>query len=477
MTRPGTADPARPLRVLIVSHYFPPEVGAAQARLSETAKAWAAAGLAVTVLTGMPNHPSGIVPTMYRGAVRRVEQVDGYRVVRTWLYATPNEGIVRTTLCHLSFMVSAVVLGWRRVGRPDVVVVSSPTFCSLGAAVVLARAAGARLVVEVRDLWPAISVEPGALTNRRMVSLLERLALAAYRAADAVVTVTEAVRDNLARRGVPPSKIHVIRDGVDLDRFARAGEPDPAVRARLGARPGDTLVLYLGTHGISQGLTSVAEAARRLTLDSVHIAFVGAGADRQRLARTVAEWGLVNVAMLPAVPRDEVPAIIAAADICVVPLRDVPVFSTSVPSKIFEFLATGRPVIGAVRGEAATILLEAGAHVVPPERPDALAEAVRALASDPARRSAMADAGRSYVATHFDRRVLARRYRALLQALNAPPTVPPPRESAAGEPARDQAVPTTSVPNSSVPNSSVPNSSVPSGSVPSGSAAGAETDA
>ncbi len=414
-------DRTRPLRVLIVTQYFPPEIGAPQARLSETAREWAAAGLAVTVLTGLPNHPSGIVPASYRGVARRVEQVDGYRVVRTWLYATPNEGLVRKTLSHLSFMVSGVLLGWRRVGRPDVVMVSSPAFFSLGTAFVLARASRARLVVEVRDLWPAVFVELGVLTNRRVIELLERVELAAYRAADAVVTVTEAFRDDIARRGIPAAKIHVIRNGVDLERFAPAGEPDPALRARLGAGPDDTLVLYLGAHGISQGLVSIAHAARRLVLDPVHIAFVGDGADRRRLARTVADLGLVNVTMLPAVPRDEVPGLIAAADICLVPLRDVPLFGGFIPSKMFEFLAAGRPVIGALRGEAATILRAAGAVVVEPERPDELAEQIRALARDPARRAAMAAAGRTYVATHFDRRALARRYRALLGSLVGQP--------------------------------------------------------
>src|SRR6202451_4175301 len=190
-----------PQRSLIVSHYFPPEAAPPQPRLSTLAAAWAAGGDNVTVLTGMPNHPTGVLPPEYRHAVRRREQRDGYRVVRTWLYATPNEGVLRKTLCHLSFMVSSVVLGGWACGRTDTVVVSSPTFFSIGSAWLLARLKRARLVVEVRDLWPAIFTELGVLTNRRVIGLLERLELAAYAAADEIVVVSEGFRANLRERG------------------------------------------------------------------------------------------------------------------------------------------------------------------------------------------------------------------------------------------------------------------------------------
>ena len=162
------------MRILLVTHYFPPEIGAPQARLSALARTWAGDGDDVTVLTGMPSHPTGVLPPQYRHAVRRRERSDGYRVLRTWLYATPNEGIVRKTLGHLSFMFSSVLLGWHASGPADVVLVSSPTFFSIGSAWLLARMKRARLVVEVRDLWPAIFVELGVLTNRRVIRLLER---------------------------------------------------------------------------------------------------------------------------------------------------------------------------------------------------------------------------------------------------------------------------------------------------------------
>ncbi len=405
------------MRVLVHCHYFPPEIGAPQARLSEMARFWAEAGDEVTVLTGMPNHPTGVIPEAYRGRRLVEEQVDGYRVVRTWLYATPNEGVAKKTLGHLSLMVTAVLLGARKVGPVDVVVVSSPTSFSIFSAWLIARLCRARLIVEIRDLWPAIFVELGVLTNRRLIAVLERLEMAAYRAADAVVVVSEGFRQNLLTRGVPADKVTTIRNGADLGRFEPDREADPEVRRRLGAGPDDVVALYIGAHGISHGLTEVAEAAELLDADTpIRFAFVGEGAAKADLVRKVQEMGLSNVKLLPGVPRQQVPDLLAAADICLAPLRDVPLFSTFIPSKIFEYLAAGRPVVGALRGEPATILTKAGAEVVEPGDPKALAAAVEALAADPARRARMGEEGRRYVEEHFDRRRLADTYRRLIHA-------------------------------------------------------------
>jgi glycosyltransferase involved in cell wall biosynthesis len=408
------------MRVLIVTHYFPPEAGAPQARLSALAATWATGGDDVTVLTGMPNHPTGVLPPSYRRAVLRRELADGYRVVRTWLYATPNEGVVRKTLGHLSFMASSVLLGWRASGPADVVVVSSPTFFSILSGWLLARLKRARFVVEIRDLWPAIFVELGVLTNRRVISLLERMELAAYAAADQVVVVSEGFRGDLIRRGVPAAKVHTVRNGVDPGRFTPSTVASPGLRARLGAAPGDCLVLYAGTHGISQELSAIADAAALLGGQAIHggairFAFVGDGADKRRLERRIADLGLRNVVLLPGVPNAEMPELLAAADICLVPLRRVPLFATFIPSKMFEYLATGKAVIGSVTGEAARILAEAGAVVVPPQDSASLAAAIAELAASPALRATIGQEGRAFVERCCDRATLAREYRKILE--------------------------------------------------------------
>ena len=405
-----------PLQTVVISHYFPPEIGAPQARLSEMARMWADAGDSVTVLTGMPNHPTGIIPPEYKGRATADEIVDGYRVRRTWLYATPNSGFAKKILGHLTFMVSSVVLGRKKLGRPDVIVVSSPTFFSIFSAWFLARVKRSAMIVEVRDLWPAIFVELGVLTNPVLIRLLERLELAAYHAADHVVVVSEGFRDDLIERGVPAEKVTTITNGADLDRF-QVVEPDPADRTWLGATEDDVLVLYIGAHGISHGLDTVAEACARLDGDRIHVAFVGEGAAKPQLVDKVRELGVDHISLHDGVPSERVPALLAAADICLVPLRDVSLFSSFIPSKIFEYLAAGKAVVGSVEGEPANILREAGAVVVRPEDVDALATAIADLAGDEDRRRSMGAEGRDAVAQRFDRRVLADRYRDVMSAV------------------------------------------------------------
>jgi len=404
------------MRILVVTHYFPPEIGAPQARLSELARAWAADGDNVTVLTGMPNHPTGVIPSAYRRRLRVFERIDGYDIVRTWLYATPNEEFIKKTIGHLSFMVTSVLLGLWRTGAADVVVVSSPTFFSIFGAWAISKLKRAPLVIDVRDLWPAIFVELGVLTNRQLVGLLERLELWAYGQAAEVVVVSEGFRQDLIRRGVPAQKVTTIRNGADLDRFTPGGDSGPG-RRRLRVTEGEILALYLGAHGLSHGLDTVLEAAAIVTDApgvSVRIALVGEGAKRSALLAQADRLGVMNITMHPGVPRDEVPGLLAAADICLVPLRDVPLFSTFIPSKIFEYFAAGKAVIGALRGEAAEILRDGGALVVEPGDPAALARAIATLAGDPDRRTAMGAEARQYVIAHFDRRHLATVYRAVL---------------------------------------------------------------
>ena len=408
--RGGRAD----VRTLIVTHYFPPEIGAPQARLSALAAIWAADGDRGdrTHRDAQPPHgrgPAGVpgrhpAPRTARRlrhpaylAVRDAERGDSpqdpgpselhaqQRVARRAGQRPSRRG--RGLLTHLLLHRVSLATGPAEAGP-----------------------AGGR----DPDLWPAIFTELGVLTNRWVIGVLERLELAAYAAADEIVVVSEGFRANLISRGVPPSKIHTIRNGTYPGRFDPATGPDPAVRATLGAAAGECLVLYLGTHGISQGLPGIADTAARLAAHPVHFAFVGEGADKAPLERKVTRLGLRNVTLRPGVPHKDVPALLAAADICLVPLRDVPLFASFIPSKMFEYLAAGKAVIGSVAGEAGQILREAGAVVIPPEDSVALADAIRELALSPSRRQAMGRAGRAHVGQFYDRVVLAREYRKIL---------------------------------------------------------------
>jgi glycosyltransferase involved in cell wall biosynthesis len=335
-------------------------------------------------------------------------------VLRCWLYAAPNRGVGRRGLNHLSFMVSAVLLGLPRLGKVDVVIASSPTLFSALAAWLMARVRRVPFVLEVRDLWPEAFAELGVVRNGVAIQALYALADFLYRQAALVVVVTQAFADRLAARGVPPEKLAVIHNGADLDRFSPSTD-GRATRAALGLGDG-FVAAYVGSHGLSHGLDVVLDTAERLT--DVTFLLVGDGADRDRLLAERDRRGLSNVRMLPSVPKDDVPGLYASADVCLVPLRDVPIFETFVPSKLFEILAAGRPVVGAVRGEARGILEQSGgALLVPPSDADAMAGAVTRLRQDRALRETLGIRGRAFVEQRYDRNVLAARYLALLRGV------------------------------------------------------------
>jgi glycosyltransferase involved in cell wall biosynthesis len=405
------------VRIAVFTHYFWPELGAPSARLLELGRAWVARGHDVTVVTNFPNHPTGVVPDAYRGRSFQVESVDGLRVVRCRTYATPNRGFLKKTLGHLWFMVQAVVQATPQVRDADVLVASSPTLFAAVAAFVVSRRIGRPLVIEVRDLWPAIFVDLGVIRNRAVIWCLERLELFLYRRAAAVVTVTRAFAEDIARRGISREKLHVIPNGVDLAAFA-PGPADAALRARLSLA-GRFVVLYCGAHGISHALGRILDVADRLRGDGrIHFLLVGEGAEKDELETRGRALALANVTFRPAVPRADVPALYRSADLCLVPLRAVPLFRAFIPSKMFEILACGRPILASLEGEAAEILRESGAAVVvPPEDVEALAAGVRRLADDPDTCARLAASGRPYVAAHFDRDALGARYLGVLDGV------------------------------------------------------------
>jgi glycosyltransferase involved in cell wall biosynthesis len=408
------------VRIAFLCQYFVPEIGAPSARVSEFSREWVREGQDVTVVTGVPNHPTGIVPPEYRGVIFRRETLDGITVFRNWLYATPNEGFVRKTLSHVSFMLSTMVLTTPRLRGYDVIVVSSPAFFAVISAWLMSRVWRIPYVFEVRDLWPGIFIELGVLKNRSIIRILEAVEMFLYRHAARVVVVTHSFRDVLIRRGLSPAHVTTITNGVDGEAF-RPGPAENDIRRAHGLT-GKFVVLYIGAHGISQALTAVLESARGLESDpDVLFVFVGEGAEKKTLTDHAAAAGLRNVCFLPGQPKHLMASWYAASDAVLVPLRNIPLFETFIPSKMFEIMACGRPIIGSVRGEARAILERSGgALIVDPEDSDAIAAAVRQLRNDPALGRRLGASGREFVVGHYDRRVLARQYLDLLGDVTKP---------------------------------------------------------
>jgi len=406
------------VRILYVSHYFPPEMGAPAGRVAGLARAWARAGHEVHVLTGFPHHPVGRVHSEYRAAFRRgyqFERRESVHVHRTWIVPAANRGKVLRSLNYLSFLLSAFVTGSLRLPRPDVVVATSPQLLCAAAGALLARRFRAPLVMEVRDLWPESLVAVGASAGRSpLVRGLEGLARRLYREAAHVVTVTEAQRAVIVRAGVEAGRVTVIPNGVDEEFQRRADAAPPS-----DAQAETFVVTYIGTLGMAHRLETLLEAAAAMREEGgVLFRLVGEGAARATLEARARELGLGHVEFTGERPREEVPAWIAGSDVCVVLLRRTEVFRTVVPSKMLEIMAAGRPLVLGVEGEARELLERAGAGLaIEPENASHLAVALRRLRADPKMRRQLGESGRQFVQREFRRESLAARYLALLQTL------------------------------------------------------------
>lgn len=409
------------MRILFLSHYFPPEVNAPASRTWEHCRQWASDGNEVTVITCNPNHPRGVVYPGYRNSLFARENKDGIEIVRVWTYVTANEGFLKRTLNYVSFMISAIA-AVPFVRKADVVITTSPQFFNGLAGYFASAIVRAPWVLEIRDLWPESIVAVGAIKNMAIIRALEWLEMFAYQNANAIVPVTDSFKRYMVEKGIPSEKIFVVKNGVDLS-FYKKLQGDNPLRQDLGLR--DRFVAaYFGTHGMAHHLETILEAASILR-DRREIVFlmVGDGAEKARLRALRDEMKLENVIMLDQQPKDRMPMLWDLCDVSLVLLRKSDLFKTVIPSKIFESMGMRRPILLGVRGESAEIVQAAGAGFsIEPENARELANRLLELQRDPRRAREMGERGHEYVAEYFDRTNLARRFLELLKQLSAVPS-------------------------------------------------------
>jgi colanic acid biosynthesis glycosyl transferase WcaI len=402
------------MRILFLTENFPPETNAAATRVFERACYWAKWGHQVTILTCAPNFPDGQVYEGYKNRWRQVEEMQGIRVVRVKTYVAANRGTVKRTLDFLSFMVAAFGAGlFER--RPDVIAATSPQFFAAVGGWALGFVRRVPFVFELGDLWPASIVAVGAMRPSLGLRMMEKLELFLYRRSAAVAALTHAFKQNLVGRGIDADKISVVINGVDTWRYGpRARDPELARETRLADK---FVVGYVGTHGMAHALINVLDAAERLR-DRPEIAFLlaGGGAERDMLVAEAEQRGLANVVFLARQPKERMPAVWSLCDVALVHLKDSPVFKEVIPSKMFEAMAMGLPILmAAPEGEASAILAADGAGLhVPAEDPDALAGAARRLLDEENLRTALAAASLAAAPRH-SRETQARDMIAVLQ--------------------------------------------------------------
>jgi len=397
------------MRILFLSHYFPPEVNAPASRTHEHCREWVRQGHEVTVITGVPNHPRGVLFEGYENRLVQEETVDGIRVIRTWMFLSANEGFAGRISNYVLFALAAI-LACFKAERPDVVIATSPQFFAGLAGMVVSRLRRAPFVLEIRDLWPESIVQLGQMKPGPLLRAVEALETLLYRSAAGIVVNTGTFVDHIAARGVPRERMILVYNGIDPALF-RPQPRDEALLRKHGL-DGKYLVAYIGTLGLAHGVGTLLDAAERLSHEpDLHFLLIGDGAERADLEASARERGLRNVTLLGLLPRAEIPAWIASIDLLVVLLRDLAVFRSVIPSKIFEFCAQERPVVvSAPRGEIRELVEAAGAaRCIEPERPDALADAILACRRAPEQTAAMARRGREWVEAGFVREDLARR--------------------------------------------------------------------
>ncbi|MSR69387.1 MAG: glycosyltransferase WbuB [Phycisphaerales bacterium] len=371
------------MHILFLTDNFPPEVNAPASRTFEHCREWVKQGQRVTVITGVPNFPTGKVFAGYTNKLWQTEEMDGIRVIRVWTYITANEGFRRRVLDYISFMVSAVIAAFF-VGRVDVVVGTSPQFFTVLGAWIVSVYKRRPFVFELRDLWPESIRVVGAMKDSFALRMLERLELFLYRRAHRIVSVTHAFKANLIARGIKGAKIHVVTNGVDVTRFVPQARDESLVK-KLGLE-GRFVAGYIGTHGLAHALESVLDAAHLAQSqgdESITFVLLGDGARKDILKGKAEKMGLRNVRFVDSVGKDEVPKYWALLDVAIIHLRRTPLFETVIPSKLFECMGMGIPVLHGVAGESAEIVVREGVGIpFTPEDPAELLAALRRLKHD-----------------------------------------------------------------------------------------------
>jgi hypothetical protein len=387
------------MRILLLTDNFVPETNSPALRAYDHARAWVGNGAKVTVITTIPNFPTGRPLPPYRNRLYQKETMDGIEVVRVWTLLAPNRGIFWRSLDFLSFAVSGFLAGLFR--RYDVILATSPQLLTALAGRCLATVKRRPWVFEVRDLWPDSIVAVGAMRENVLIRALQRLETGLYRHATRVVAVSDGIRDRLIARGVPREKIGVVPNGVDSRRIgAEAGDIDLRQSLKFNDR---FVVGYVGTHGMAQGLEVVLDAAHALRDSNALFLFVGEGARRDAIIARASKMQLRNVQFIGLVPRQVAAAYLRACDAVVIPLKRTSQIEITLPGKIFEAAALGKPIIVSAEGASADLVRRYGAGLVaPPEDPDVLADAIRRLASDPELRKQLSQ-GSLVLARDFDR--------------------------------------------------------------------------
>jgi len=398
------------MKILIITQYFPPETGAPQNRLFELAVRLLKKGADITVLTAMPNYPQMVIHEAYRGKKYCYEEMNGLKVHRSSIYITKSKAIFPRLMNYFSFVISSYFRGRKIAGDFDYVLCESPPLFLGISAYLLKKRMHARLIFNVSDLWPETAEKLGLVTNRLFLNLATRLEEFLYRHSDLITGQTQGIVANIKTR-FPQKKVYWLPNGVDLDLYNTNALAEPNTwRKRNAFLQTDFVFLYAGIIGNAQGLEVVLKAAQRLA-DYPELKFVllGSGPEKAHLQKIKEEEGLTNVYFLDGVGKKQMPEIIAASDIALIPLKRLDLFKGAIPSKIFENLAMKKPLLLGVEGEAKELFIDegnAGLAFIPEDDADLALKALD-LYQNRTKLNQMGENGYQYVKRKFTRDIIA----------------------------------------------------------------------
>lgn len=402
------------MKILFLTQYFPPEVGAPQNRIFEFAKQLKKMGHDITVLTAMPNYPKREVFEGYKGKVSFKEELDGIKVVRTWIYVSKKTGFMPRLMNYLSFTLSSVLFGAPKIEKQDVVITESPPLFLGYSGYLISKRKRAKFVFNVSDLWPESAVKLGVLHNKILIKMSTWLEEFCYRKADLVTGQTKGIVKNIVDRGFDRNKVQLITNGVDCDFFKPENRSED-VRHKFNI-DNKFAVCYAGIHGIAQGLEMIIKTANELKeYKDISFVFVGEGPEKEKLVWMAKELGLDNVQFFPMQPKSNMPGIVASMDAAIIPVKKLDLFKGALPSKMFETLASGVPIILSVEGEAEALIKEADAGIcVEPENYLEVRDAVLKLYKDEGLRKRLGNNGRDYAMKNYSRYDITKKLEGML---------------------------------------------------------------
>lgn len=391
------------MRIGILTQYYPPEIGAPQARLSELARWFVQRGHQVYVLTAMPNYPLGRLYPGYSGLVRREEQ-NGIQIIRCYIYPTKSVSLFPRLANYFSFVISSLLVGMFSLPKLDYLMTESPPLFLGMSGYFLSRLKRSKWIFNVSDLWPESAVRLGVIKEGRALNLATALEEFCYRKANVVTGQSKEILQNIQER-FPDVPTYHLSNGVDTDLFRPELRSDELRRELFQGKP--FIAIYAGLHGIAQGLGQLIESIAKLKdLVDFSMVFVGDGPEKVDLISKAREMGLTNIRFLDPFPHHLMPSVLASTDVALVPLKNR--LPGAVPSKIYEAMGSGLPVVLVADGEAAKIISETEAGVVvSPGDTETLASVLRDLSQNLEKRLLMGQNGRAAAEKRFDRKLIA----------------------------------------------------------------------